>query len=103
MMTELTYKDDEQAWADELEDDLLAKNDPSSVASEALERLTDALGEKFILACSAEILQGAIKNEDWKLRAAGFIYLGMIAEGCAESFKKNMDETVRLAASGMTD
>ena len=56
MMTQVEDEDDLQAWADKPEEEVLARNDDSSVASEALERIADNLGEKTIMACSGSLI-----------------------------------------------
>jgi hypothetical protein len=57
----------------------LEKDDPVSVASDALERLSDLIGEKTIINCTgALILEGAKNTSNWKFRHAAYIFLGMI-------------------------
>ena len=48
MMTrkDITNEEELKAWADEPEEEILAKNDVASVAAEALERISGHLGEK---------------------------------------------------------
>lgn len=60
MMTQVDDEDDLDAWANKAEEEILAKNDISSIAAEALERLADVLGEKTIMAASAKIIQEAV-------------------------------------------
>lgn len=97
-------EDDLDAWANKAEEEVLAKNDISSVAAEALERLADVLGEKTIMASSAKIIQEAVSNQgSWQFRQAGYLYLGMIAESCKKTFKKNIDETIAMVARGIID
>ncbi len=43
-----TQKDLEQ-WAEEAEEEILAKNDTCSVAAEALERISEHIGEKTVI------------------------------------------------------
>lgn len=56
MMTQVDDEDDLAAWADKPEEEILGKNDAASIAAEALERLSDILGEKTILACSSALI-----------------------------------------------
>jgi hypothetical protein len=56
MMTEIPFEDDLEAWLKEEDTELQTKNDPASVASDSLQRLTVFLGEKTTLACSGSIL-----------------------------------------------
>lgn len=58
MLTEPTNVDDQEAWAAEVEEEeLQAKNDPCSVASEALSRIADDLGEKTTIACVTDLIK----------------------------------------------
>jgi hypothetical protein len=66
MLTQVEFADDLQAWATTPEEEIHGRNDAASVASEALERLADLLGEKTMLACSsALIFQGTNNKENW--------------------------------------
>lgn len=104
MMTQVEDADDLQAWADKPEEEILTKNDPASIAAEALERIAEYLGEKTTIACSSSIIHEAVSNTgDWKVRQAGYMYLGMIAESCHKTFKKNLDDTIRMSARGLVD
>jgi hypothetical protein len=49
MLTEVENEDDIEAWAQEQEEEILAKNDPSSVAADSLNRIASFLGEKTII------------------------------------------------------
>lgn len=104
MLTEPTNVDDPEAWAAEIEEEeLQAKNDPCSVASEALARISDDLGEKTTIACVTDLIKQAISNEKWTIRQAGFLMLGMVADTCEKTFRKNRDEIVKMAAGGVLD
>ena len=87
MMTELEHEDDLEAWANEEDTELQAKNDPASVAADILQRMASDLGEKTILACSSDLLKAAIGSQNWKEKCMGFMFLGMISEACKKSFK----------------
>lgn len=83
---------------------MLAKNDVSSVAAESLERIAEKIGEKTTIACSSQLIAESVNNkEKWEFRAMGFMFLGMIAEPCSKTFKKNMDDTIRMNAMGLID
>lgn len=104
MMTQVEDEDDLAAWADKPEEEILGKNDAASIAAEALERLSDILGEKTILACSsALIFQGAQRQDSWQHRAASFMFLGMISESCGKKLKKDFDDSIKLIAIGLQD
>ena len=47
--------------------------------------------EKFTLEAFRPVLAQCLTNADWKVRQAGFVVTGIIAESCQEDFKANMD------------
>jgi len=103
MLTCCSHQDDLQEWADEPETEILAKNDPASVAAEALLDISSALGDKITIVASSQIINEALKRSEWQYRQAGFLFLAMIAESCAKIIKKNLDEIFALLAGGLTD
>ena len=106
MMTrkDITNEEELKAWADEPEEEILAKNDVASVAAEALERISGHLGEKTTIACSSILIHESVNNKaNWEFRAMGYMFLGMIAESCTKTFKKNLDDTIRMNAMGLID
>ena len=56
MMTQVEDTDDLQAWVDKPKEEVLARNDDSSVALEALERIAGSSGEKTIMSCSGSLI-----------------------------------------------
>lgn len=63
-MTQVEDEDDLQSWAEKPEEEVLGKNDPCSIAADALERLAEILGEKSVLACASGIIFQAVNNKD---------------------------------------
>lgn len=104
MMTEVEHGDDLDAWANEVEEEILARNDPASVAAEALDRLAQSVGEKTTIAASSTLIREATQNkENWRFRQAGYIFLGMISESCEKTLRTNLEETVKMSAAGLID
>lgn len=104
MLTQVEDEDDLEAWANKPEEEIHGKDDASSIAAEALERMSDLLGQNCMLNCSsALIFQGVNNKESWQMRQAGFIFLGMMSEACGKKFKKDFNDTVKLIAQGLTD
>lgn len=52
MMTQVDDVDDLTAWAEKPEEEVLGKNDLASVAAEALERISEHLGNKTTISCT---------------------------------------------------
>jgi len=57
-----------------------------------------------MIGCSTHLIKEAIEQQgSWQLRQAGYLFLGMISDSCAEMFKKNMDEIMKMSAGGLLD
>lgn len=53
---------------------------------------------------TANLIKTCLSNtNDWKQRQAGYMVLGLIAEACKESMSKNMEEAMKMAATGLMD
>lgn len=101
MMTEVDLADDLEAWLEEEELDMQAKQDPANVAAEAIQRISVYLGEKTTLVTCSDLIKSAIQSADWKEQWMGFKFLGMISEACTKSFSKNLVEIAQMSASGI--
>lgn len=62
MMTEVDYADDLEGWYNLQDEEMQARNDPCSVASEGLQRLSVFIGEKATLAASTQLLKAALDS-----------------------------------------
>lgn len=100
---DLPEDDEQEEWKTKIEGDELSKTDMHTVSKINLGRFAAAIGEKTILSSSSDLIKEAITNEDWKVRVAGYSFLGYISESCKEAFKQNLDEIMRMAASGVVD
>jgi len=86
----MEVEEDETTWAENVEDENKVSNDVVSVASSALARFAEAIGEKTTLAtCQAMILQ-FVGSDIWAQRFAGYTLLGLITEVCAKSYSENL-------------
>lgn len=90
MTTEVDYADDLDGWYQLEDEEMQTRNDPCSVASEGLQRLSVFIGEKTTLACCSLIIKAAIDSQDWKEQFMGYRWLGMISEACKKSFENNL-------------
>ena len=101
MLTEV--EEDEETWAQSTENKDQGSLDPYSTAINAINRLSNDLGEKTVLASCTPIIKTCIMSQDWKERQAGYMLFGLIAESCKESLNKNLDEAMKMACSGLID
>ena len=98
------YQDSLEEWNEYVEEEVQARNDVASVAADSVNRIASFLGEKTILATTTNIIKEAIGQADsWQLRQAGYLFLGMISDTCSQTFLKNMDEIMKMAAGGLLD
>jgi len=103
MITEVPYEDDIQGWAEEKEEEVITRTDPHGVAREGLIRFARTIGEQVTISASSDLIKQSIVHEDWKRRQAGYFYLGYIANCCKKIFLENLEETMKMAASGVID
>lgn len=95
LMTEV--EEDMEIWATTNEEKIVGQTDPFNTAINAINVLSLSLGEKTVLAATSGLIQTCIASADWKQRQAGYMTMGLIAEACKESMKKNMDEAMKMA------
>ena len=103
MITEVPFADDLKAWAEENEEEVVTRTDPHGVAREALIRFARIIGEQVTIEASSELIKQGIIDSDWKRKQAAYYFLGYIAESCKKIFSKNLEETMKMAASGVVD
>lgn len=100
MMTEIEHADDLEAWLEEEDTELQAKNDPASVAADSLQRISVYLGEKTTLGCVTALVKSGVESAEWKEQVMGFSCLGMISEACKKQFKANLEDVAKMSVSG---
>lgn len=100
---ELAEDDEQVEWSNRIEADELSKTDVHSCAKLSLARFAKSIGEKTTIAATTELLKASIVDGNWKVRHAGYFFLGYLAEACKTSFAENLDEIMRMAASGCVD
>ena len=96
-------EEDMDTWAETAEDEDGTGNSAYSAGIGAIERLSVLLKEKFTLAAFAPIIQQCLASEDWKIKQAGYLTYGIIAEACKDKMKANADEAMKLACAGIAD
>ena len=100
---ELPDDDEQEEWFNKVEEDDTSKSDIHTISKLNVGRFAAAVGEKTILATSNELIKEAITNDNWRVRVAGYCFLGYLSEACKDAFKSNLDEIMRMAASGVVD
>jgi hypothetical protein len=96
MLTDV--EEDLETWAETPEEkDSVGNTAPNSVAINAINCISNDLGEKSIMAPCTALIQQCVKSAAWQQRQAGYMMMGLIAEACKESMKKSMGEAMQLA------
>lgn len=99
MLTEV--EEELEVWSESTEEK--ESTQPYHVAVNAVNCLSNDLGEKTVLVPFSSLVQACVKSPRWQERHAGFMVMGLIAEACKESMAKNMTEAMTLACQGVAD
>lgn len=86
--------DDLEAWAETIEGEEGVGNDIHSAALAAIGRLSLDMKENFILEASKPVFAESFTHADWKIRQAGYLTFGLIAESCKDYMKANMENVM---------
>ena len=103
MLTEV--EEDNDVWAESTDEKQaeVGNTDPHNVAINAINCISNDLGEKVVMTPFFAIIQNCIKSAKWQERQAGYMLMGLIAEACKESMSKNMADAIILACQGIID
>ena len=96
-------EEDMDVWSKSTDDELGTGSDAYSAGVSAVARLSLQMKEKFTLDASASLIQSCLDHADWKVRQAGFMTFGLIAEACRDWFKANMDEVMKRVCHGIQE
>mgnify|MGYP006095179923 CR=1 FL=1 len=100
MLTEC--EEDDAVWAETDGDDGTG-NDVHSAAIAAIGRFSIDMKENFILEASSPVFQESLTHGDWKIRQAGYMTYGLVAEACRDFLKANLDSAMQTACKGLAD
>lgn len=96
-------EEDQEEWKLSLNDENGTGSDAYSIAVSAISRLSLQMKENFTLKAAAPLIQQCIAHQDWKIRQAGYLAIGLIAESCKDHFKKSIQESVTQVCQGIQD
>jgi HEAT repeat protein len=86
-------EEDDETWAATDNEDGTG-NDVHSAAIAAIGRFSIDMKENFILEAATPVFQQSLTNEDWKIRQAGYMTYGLVAESCRDFLKANLDSAM---------
>ena len=101
MLTEVEL--DEIEWTSSIESKDNLGTDVYSTAVSAITRFSKDIGEKKTLEANKSEIMKKIQSANWVDREAGYTCLGLIAESCADYFKKELEQSFNLAKMGVSD
>lgn len=101
MLTEV--ETNESSWVEAAESQDMLGTDVYSTAVSAITRFSKDIGEKKTLDSVQGPFFQAIQSANWIDRQAGYTLWGLIAESCADYFKKNLDQVFNFAKQGVSD
>ena len=96
-------EEDDEVWAATTEGDDGTGNDAHSAAIGAIGRFSIVMKENFVLEASTPVFQESLGHADWKIRQAGYMTFGLVAEACRDHLKANLDSAMQTACKGLAD
>ena len=85
-----------EEWAEELNDEIVSKNDISLSTEEHLGQLTLEMTNKFMLPLFIPHIQQYLTSENIEHQHAGLIAMAILTEDCHESFKTELKNIMSL-------
>ena len=85
-----------EEWNQELEENVVSKNDPQSQAQDSLSQFSGSLGSKFMLLNCFPFIKEMIVSNEWKVKYSGLMALGVLAEGSSKYFKNDLDSIMSM-------
>ena len=85
-----------EEWSQDLEDNVVSKNDPQSQAQDSLSQFSASLGAKFMLLNCFPFIKEMIISNEWKVKYGGLMALGVLAEGSSKYFKNDLDSIMAM-------
>jgi len=90
-----------EEWLEDLEGQTISKNDPYYTAQDAIAKISDSLKSKFLLPQFIPFITHCIQNDQWYAKHAGYVAIGVLAEGSSATFKGELDQIMQLVLPGL--
>ena len=85
-----------EEWCEELNDEIISKNDISLSTEEHLGQLTLELTNKFMLPAFIPSIQQYLTSSQVEHQHAGLVAMALLTEGCHESFKSELSNVMAM-------
>ena len=96
-------EDDDETWMASTDGEDGTGNDVHSAAIGAIARFSFDMKETFMLEASTPVFAESLTHTDWKIRQAGYMTFGLVAESCGDHLRANLDKAMQTACTGLTD
>lgn len=96
-------EEDNQVWAETIDGEDETGNNTHSAALAAISRLSLDMKENFVLEACKPVFAESFTHQDWKIRQAGYLTFGLIAESCKDYMKANLDNAMQTACKALQD
>jgi len=89
-----------EEWLQDIDGQTISKNDPYYVAQDTIAKISDFLKSKFLLPQFIPYITQCIQNDQWYAKHAGYVAIGVLAEGSAVTFKNDLSQIMQLILPG---
>lgn len=96
-------EEDNLVWTETIDGEDETGNNSHSAALAAISRLSLEMKENFMLEACQPVFAESFTHADWKIRQAGYLTFGLIAESCKEYMKSNIDLAMQTACKALQD
>ncbi|RKP36795.1 armadillo-type protein [Dimargaris cristalligena] len=105
MMTELDESEEDKSWytVDNLDNDDDDAEANYCLGEQAMDRLARALGGKYVLPISFNLIPTFLGSPKWPQRHAGLMAISAIGEGCAKPMERELGSILQLVVPYFKD
>ena len=96
LMEELNHILSEDTWNQENDEDDISRNDMFPLGKDLLCAIAGSVGGPLLLGTMSQLVPRYLKSENWVRQHTGLLAIGLIAEGCKESYRSSMGSLLDL-------
>jgi len=96
LMAELSNILSEDTWSQESDEDDISRNDMFLLGKDVICAIAASVGGPLLLGTMSQLVPRYLKSEDWVRQHTGILAIGLIGEGCKETYKGSMGSLLDL-------
>lgn len=96
LMAELSNLQSEDTWTQESDEDDISRNDMFLLGKDVICAIAASVGGPLLLGTMSQLIPRYLKSEDWVRQHTGILAIGLIGEGCKETYKGSMGSLLDL-------